>query len=163
MANVEARDLPQDSLLALHRGLECHRDAYAAVVPGEVSLGEFITAFYSSIQFMPERKLLGLIGRGASRTDIGALADGRADSFAAWDVEARAENEILLRDFQDHTCSWLMVEFLPSSSEAVGQQETRLWFGSGVRNPDRGAVSLLMPFHHWYSRVLLGGAVRRLG
>ena len=152
---IEARDLPEHSLLAHRRGPDCHRDAYCAEVPRAVSLSEYITAFYSSIQFTPERKLLALIGRGASRADIAALAEGRADSFAAWEVEARTDNQLLMRDFQDRTCSWLMLQ--PTTGG------TRLWFGSGVRNPDGGAVSVLMPFHHWYSRVLLSGAVRRLG
>lgn len=58
-----------------------------------------------------------------------------------------------LRDFQDRTCSWLM-------AEPTGESATTLWFGSAVRHPEGALVTALMPFHRWYSRHLLAGAVR---
>ena len=154
MARVAPHELPERSLLATHRGPQCHRDAFCAEVPRTVSLSEYITAFYASMSFTPERKLLSLIGRGASQGDIAALAEGRVQNFAAWDVEARTDDQLLMRDFQDRTCSWPMVEPISGG--------TGLWFGSGVRRPDRAPVKLLMPFHRWYSRALLRAAVRRL-
>lgn len=47
---------------------------------------------------------------------------------------------MLLRDFHGRTCSCL-------------------WFGSAVRHPEGALVTALMPFHRWYSRRLLAGAV----
>lgn len=154
MARIESTSLPADSLLAQHRGADCYRDAFRTEVTHPVSLTAFIAAFYASPAFSPERKLLYLIGKGASRAEIAALAEGRSESFAAWSVEARSETAILLRDFQNRTCSWLMAE--PKGESTV------LWFGSGVRHPKGLAFRALVGFHRWYSRVLLAGAVRSL-
>ena len=155
MSAIAPAPLPAISLLARHRGPECYRDAFCAHVPRAVSLSEFIAAFYSSPAFTPERMLLHLIGKGASRGDITALADGQSENFAAWSVEAREDHAILLRDFQDRTCSWLCVEPVENGA--------RLWFGSGVRKPQGLVFRALMGFHRAYSRVLLAGAVRKLG
>ncbi|MDE1467334.1 hypothetical protein [Aurantiacibacter sp. D1-12] len=154
MPAIATPSLPETSLLARLRGPECYRDAFRAEVPRQVTLAEYIGAFYASPAFLPERKILALIGRGANRADITALAEGSTDHFAAWSVEAREDDQILLRDFQDRTCSWLMVE--------PGDGTTRLWFGSGVRGSNSMAVKLLLPFHRLYARVLLAGAVRGL-
>ena len=154
MVTITTPPLPAGSLLARHRGTECYRDAFLASVPGTITLEDFIAAFYASAAFLPERKVLSLIGRGASPSDIAALAAGRTSNFAAWSVEAREADQILLRDFQDRTCSWLQVEPQDDS--------TRLWFGSGVRHPDSAVFRALMPAHRWYARQLLAGAVRRL-
>ena len=155
-----AAPLPADSLLARLRGPECYRDAFRVEVPGRVTLAQYIAAFYASAAFTPERHLLGLIGRGATRADIAALAEGRADRFAAWTVEARNDNEVLLRDFQNRTCSWLMVE--PAGEGEAATAATTLWFGSAVRAPDAPLVRALMPFHRWYSRRLLAVAAASL-
>ena len=152
---VIAAPLPADSLLARLRGPECYRDAFRIDLPGRIDLAQYIAAFYASAAFTPERHLLGLIGRGATRADIAALAEGQAERFAAWSVEARTGNEIVLRDFQNRTCSWLMVE-------PAGQGATKLWFGSGVRAPEGRMVQALMPFHRWYSRRLLASAAAPL-
>lgn len=44
-------------------------------------------------------------------------------------------------------------------AEPTGEHATTLWFGRAVRHPDRALVTALMPFHRWYSRRLLAGAV----
>jgi len=44
----------------------------------------------------------------------------------------------------------------------MGEHATTLWFGSAVRHPEGALVKALMPFHRWYSRRLLAGAVRLL-
>lgn len=181
---VAAAPLPEDSLLARLRGPECYRDAFRVEVPGRVTIAQYIAAFYASAAFTPERLLLGLIGRGGSHAQIAALAEGRAERFAAWTVEARepassseavgqqglpassseavgGQNpEILLRDFQNRTCSWLMVE--PAVEGEPGTAATTLWFGSAIRALDAPLVRALMPFHRWYSRRLLAGAARAL-
>lgn len=133
-------------------------------MPGRIGLARYIAAFYASAAFTPERLALGLIGRGGSHADIAALARGRAERFAAWTVEARNGPEILLRDFQNRTCSWLMVEpheAGPNTGE-LATAATTLWFGSAVRAPDAPLVPALMPFHRWYSRRLLAGAAASL-
>ena len=154
MPAIAAPPPPETSLLARSRGPDCYRDAFRLEMPRRVALADYIAAFYGSAAFTPERWVLGLIGRGAVRADIPALAEGRTDRFAAWSVESRGESEILLRDFRDRTCSWLMAE--PSGNG------TRLWFGSGVRGGDKPLVRALVPLHRWYSRRLLAGAAREL-
>lgn len=152
--SIVAAELPEWSLLAHHRGIGCYRDAFVVEVAGTVSLSAFIAHFFGSKAFWPERMVLHLIGRGANRADIAALANGHSKHFAAWSVEARTDYQILLRDFQDRTCSWLAVEAVE------GERATRLWFGSGLRRPEAFLVRTLTPVHRWYSRRLLAGAVR---
>lgn len=145
--------LPPDSLLARHIGQQDYADCYALNVPGVLDLTSFIARFYSSAAFWPERKLLALIGRGANAADIAALAAGRSQNFAAWSVEARETDQILLRDFQHRTRSWLKVEPV-----AGDQPATRLYFGTGVSRPDSPVFRVLMPFHRWYAQRLLRSA-----
>lgn len=80
---------------------------------------------------------------------------GERDSFAAWTVEARARNQVLLRDFTGRTCSWLMV------ADADPGPGTRLYFGSVVFALSPVHAKLL-GFHRLYSRLLLRAAARRL-
>ena len=82
------RPLPEGALLARYETSDDYTDCFAIDVPGDISLAEFIQHFYASSIFWPERKILGLIGKGANQDDIAALADGSADKFAAWHVEA---------------------------------------------------------------------------
>lgn len=149
MAKVESIAVPSQSLLAEFGTPGAYRDCFRRVVLHAMSLEQFIERFYSSTAFRPERVLLGLLGKGASSADVRALARGDIDRFAAWNVVARRTNEILLQDFRGTTASWLCVSATESSTE--------LLFGSWVGQPDRGLVRALMPFHRWYSRVLLGG------
>lgn len=151
MAKVSPCDVPPGSLLAEFGGPENYRDCFVRTVPTAVSLSALIEAFYTSAAFRPERLVLGLIRRGASNADTAALARGEAESFAAWDMIERTETEILLRDFQGATANWLSVQ-------PQGDGPTRLLFGSWLREPDRRIVRALIPFHVWYSKVLLGGA-----
>jgi hypothetical protein len=157
MPAIEARPLPPDSLLARHSQASDTTDCYACEVPGEVGLEAFVEAFYTSAGFLPERLILGLIGRGARDADARALARGEATRYAAWTVEARTERELLLADYLGHTRSWLMAEPLDGG-------RTRLCFGSGIKWRGKGdrLFRALLPFHAAYSRVLLGAAVRGL-
>jgi AcrR family transcriptional regulator len=164
VAPIQARPLPSDSLLARHSRPGDHADCYTTDVPGAVGLAAFVEAFYTSRGFLPERLALYLVGRGANAADARTLAQGGADHFAAWRVEARTERELLLLDYLGRTRSWLSAEPLPSGG-------TRLHFGSGIirREGDgpgdrmeRGLFQALLPFHARYSRVLLSEAARRL-
>ena len=149
MTKIEAVPLPDDSLLARFGAPEAYRDCFRREVPGQVSLEQFIERFYCSRAFRPERILLGLISKGASNLDAKRLANGEVQRFAAWNVVEHNDAEILLQDFRGTTASWLCVRPLETSTE--------LLFGSWVGEPERGIVKALMPFHRWYSRVLLGG------
>lgn len=168
MPRITALPLPPDSLLARHMIAGDYGDCFVAEVAGTVTLQRFIAAFYSSGTFTPERVFLGLIGRGADAWDIAALAEGHSTRFAAWTVEAREGDEILLRDFMGETRSWLKVEPHPDGTA------TRLLFGSGVGRSKgdgkskgspigRAIFAALTPLHRLYARALLAGAVRGIG
>ncbi|MXO82402.1 hypothetical protein GRI35_03295 [Altererythrobacter aestiaquae] len=133
-------------------------DCFTAELPRAVSLQDYITAFYNSAAFRPERWALHLIGPklpgGTGGEDVRKLAAGEVDTFAAWTVEARTDTAILMRDFQQRTCSWLAVK--------AHAGKTRLYFGSGVQRPDGALVKALMPFHRFYAKALLKSAVGAL-
>jgi hypothetical protein len=125
-----------------------------------------VEAFYTTAVFKLERLLLSwLIARPSTDVQARELASGHLTSFAAWNVEARETNQVLLSDFQGRTCSWLM------SAPSSGGRSTMLYFGSAVvpivdqRSGQRRmglAFQALLGFHKLYSRVLLRAAVGRL-
>ena len=156
---VRTASLPPGSLLERYQQNGAFTDCRSTELRSSVTLSEFITAFYSSTAFRPERWLLGiLLGRGATAADVASLASAHTESFAAWSVEARLADQILLCDYQGRTRSWLMVERI--------EQGTRLYFGSAVITGRSGTGSIvfraLLGFHRVYSHVLLGSAVKAL-
>ena len=107
------------------------------------------------------------VSRPSSDAEAKRLAAGELDSFAAWSVEARSVNQLLMCDFQGRTRSWLMV----APVQGGGPAATRLYFGSAVvptvnkatGHADLGATyRALLGFHKVYSRVLLSAASSRL-
>jgi hypothetical protein len=156
---VRSAELPAGVLLDRYRQSGQFTDCRAVEVAGSVTLGEFISAFYNSAAFRPERWLLGLLlRRGANAADVASLSAGTTERFAAWTVEARLPDQLLLCDFQSKTRSWLMVEPLP--------QGARLWFGSAVVTSrsrfDAFVFRALLGFHAGYSYVLLRSAAKSL-
>jgi hypothetical protein len=158
---VSACELPPDALLRAYASE--YVDCYTTDTPRRVTHAQFVAAFYNTPLFKLERLVLTLIGKPS--TDAGAreLADGRRKEYAAWSVERRAIDQLLLCDFQGKTRSWLMVE-------AQGD-DTRLYFGSAVleridtstgKKRMSGGFRALLGFHKRYSRGLLGAACRAL-
>ncbi len=162
MPHATQADLPDTALLARYQASGDYVDCFYADVPGAVNLAQYIWDFYASLVFWPERMVLGLIGKGANGLDIAALADNRTHDFAAWTVEDRTDEQLLMCDFRGSTRSWL----------AVSNQDdaTRLWFGSAViAHKDAAgdkviptAAQALMGFHTAYSRALLSAAANRV-
>lgn len=167
MPDVAPCPLPEYALLRryIDRG---YVDCYAADVAGSVTQAQFIEAFYTTAVFRVERLILKwAVAKPSTDADVRALATGNADLFAAWTVEARADNQLLLCDYLGRTRSWLMVE----PTDGVGSSRTRLYFGSAVvRRPPPGQdpeapefrFPGLLGFHRLYSHVLLAAARRRL-
>ena len=163
---IVAAPLPPHALLARHAAAGAYTDCYAVDLPAPVEHARYVEAFYTSLGFRPERWLLKLaLGKGATDEDARQLALGHCDTFAAWRVEARAPEQLLLCDtVGGRTRSWLMVEpLLPTG--------TRLYFGSAVvPQVDRATgarrmgwtFAALLGFHRLYSRLLLGAARARL-
>jgi hypothetical protein len=125
---------------------------------------QFVTAFYTTSLFKLERFILTwTVSKPSTDAQVQQLADGLLNTFAAWTVEARSEDQLLMCDYQSRTRSWLMV--LPV------QTGTRLYFGSAVvprvhartGKATLGLIlQLLLGFHRLYSVALLSAARLRL-
>lgn len=155
--------LPTGALLACYQDGH-YTDCFSLHVQGTFTHQQFVEAFYTTPLFKTERFVLRwLVGRPSTDDDVKRLAAGDTQAFAAWTVEDRAQDQLLLCDFRGKTRSWLMVE-------PVGGA-TRLYFGSAVIKAvsrDDGtpemerSFSLLLGLHKLYSRALLRAAARRL-
>ena len=171
---VQPTEIPPDALLQACRAAGTYTDCYVCEVPGQVSHAAFVEAFYTSPLFKLERGLLHWLARQpATDADARLLAEGAAERFSAWRVEARSPDQLLLADFTGRTRSWLMVASAGDVDEPSG---TRLYFGSAVvpKRPhgaenagkDAGRMGFvfhaLLGFHRLYSRLLLGSARARV-
>jgi hypothetical protein len=167
MFSVVREPVPQDALLKTYRGgLRPERwgnygDCFSVTVDRVVSLADFAFAFYTSPVFRIERLILGaLIGTRSSDSQVRALADGSAASFAVWYVGERTATQLLMCDRYERTRSWFRVV-------ALSGGRTLLQFGSavaaarddraGAKAPGR-AFRPLLGFHVLYSQVLLHAA-----
>jgi hypothetical protein len=167
-ATVRSCPLPPGALLARYVESGAYTDCYCTELARHVSHAEYVEAFYTSGLFRIERYLLRLfLSRPSTDAQVHELATGEADHFAAWRVEGRAPDQLLLCDLGGRTRSWLMVTSAPAGSAPA----TRLYFGSAVvpiaNSPSgqRGMGILfrsLLGFHKLYSRALLGAAGSRL-
>jgi hypothetical protein len=160
MAPIIAGELPEQALLQRYKREGSYTDCYFMDVPRHIEMSEYISNFYTTPLFKVERKILSLaVGKHSSDDAAHNLAQGRDTNFAAWSVEDRSSNQLLLCDFLGRTRSWLMAEATPSS--------TRLYFGSAVvpkSKPTSGKASFgfafhaLYGFHHMYTRALMRAA-----
>ena len=164
MFSVNSGELPEGALLSRYRESGDYTDCYFVDIDREVSHAEYIRAFYTTLPFKTERRILKwAVSKPSTDEEASLLAEGKADRFAAWYVEAKEGQQLLLSDFRERTRSWLMTE--------ASNGSTRLYFGSAVvkeRDPETQerrmgkSFGLLLGFHRLYSRVLLSSARRRL-
>ena len=163
--SIRREPLPEHALHAHYQREGAYTDCYATRIEQPVSHAAFVAAFYTSWLFRLERSILRLVDKPSTDDEARALARGERSSFAAWSVEARATDQIVMCDFLGRTRSWLMVEAVD------GGKATRLYFGSVVvpkpngtaRKSSLGAsYTLLLGFHKLYSRALLRAARSRL-
>ncbi len=168
MASVVKCSLPANALLQRYRDNGNYTDCYATEIPATVHYSDYISAFYTTRLFKLERFMLDkLLHKPSSDIDARRLATEEADTFAAWFVEARDNDQILLSDYRRKTRSWLML--LPvDDAKAL---RTRLYFGSAVvaskdTTTQSSAINLstraLLVFHKLYSRALLASARSKL-
>ena len=169
MPHIQPHPLPTNALLTKYANTGAYTDCFTTDITRPVSHAEFVDAFYTGRLFKLERLLLRVLLSKPS-TDLQArqLAAGELNEFAAWTVEAREDDQLLLRAIDGRTRSWLMV----SAEEVPGR--TRLYFGSAVVplaksvNPSTGTSEMgyvfkaLLGCHKLYSRALLSAAARRL-
>jgi len=164
---VVSCELPPQALLRSYDLDGGYTDCYRADIARPVTQAEFVEAFYSTAVFKAERLVLCLLRRPSTDAQARELATGQRSRFAAWSVEDRREDQLLLCDFLGGTRSWLMTE-----AQCIdGRPATRLYFGSAVvsrarARDGRPAIGLvyraLMGFHQLYSVILLRAALRRL-
>ncbi len=152
--------VPQGALLQRYVGQGAsYTDCYVTDVARQVTLRDFVTAFYCTRLFRAERFVLGLALRSAIRdSDIAGLWDA-GGRFAVWEVEERTPDALLLCDTTGQTRSWFAVE-------AAAGMATRLYFGSAVVAPQGAPLPVLarlsLPLHRVYSRALLARAAAAL-
>lgn len=160
--SIRACPLPASALTQNHAREGSYTDCFTTALPRAITHAQYVEAFYTTWVFRLERWILAwAISRPSSDAEARELAHGRRERFSAWAVEARAENQLLMRDeFTKRTKSWLMTEALPDGG-------TRLYFGSVVVKEPHGGIggkfSAMLAFHTLYSRILLQAAARRLG
>jgi hypothetical protein len=157
---IQPCPLPEPALLRTYARNGSYTDCFATTVDRDVSLEQYVAAFYTTWVFKLERVILKwAVARPSTDAQAAQLAAGTLADFAAWRVERRAPDQLLLCDFMGRTRSWLMV--------APHETGTRLYFGSAVV-PRAGQASIgpgfnaNLGFHKLYSRVLLHAAARRL-
>lgn len=168
MLAVRRCELPASAILHRYSNSGGYTDCYVAEIARTVSHAEYVEAFYTTAVFKLERWILRLlVSRPSTDLEAQQLAHGYSSSFAAWSVEGRAPDQVLLADFMGRTKSWLMV----AASQDAGSPGTHLFFGTAVvpvvsRTTGRRSLgfgfSSLLGFHKLYSRVLLGAARSRL-
>ncbi len=166
--SVTVGDLPDGALLARYRDSGAYTDCYFVDIDRDVSQADYVRAFYTTVPFRIERLILKLmVSKPSTDEEASRLAEGATDRFAAWYVEERRDDQILLSDYRERTRSWLMTE----RTGGDAGNSTRLYFGSAVvpvedaetqeRRRGKG-FGLLLQFHKLYSRILLSSAKRRL-
>lgn len=168
MSHVRVCALPEGALLGKYARGGAYTDCYAAEVARPVSQAEYVEAFYTGALFKLERLLLAwFASRPSTDAQVRELASGRVETFAAWRVEERSADQLLMCDLGGRTRSWLMVAPAGSGDSAI----TRLYFGSAVVpvvDNQSGRATLgftftaLLGFHRLYSRALLSAARSRL-
>jgi len=164
MLSIEKCALPANTLLATYLKNGAYADCYSTEVPGQVSLSEFIHAFYTTSLFKLERSILAwAVSKPSTDEQARQLANGISTTFAAWQVENRTEHELLMCDLSDRTRSWFML--IPVNG--IRDHRTRLYFGSAVvplQDPKSRKSSLgfvfqaLLGVHRIYSILLLYSA-----
>ena len=161
MLSIRKCPVSANTMLAHYLLDGTYTDCYSTDILGQITFSDFIFAFYTTALFKLERFILKwTVLKPSTDTQVKQLADGELETFAAWHVEDRKENELLMCDFLGRTRSWLMI--VP-----VDDSRTRLYFGSAVV-PKQNSKSIgfgfraLLGFHKIYSRLLLYSAKLRI-
>lgn len=168
MLSIKACPLPDGALLGRYHANGAFTDCYVTEVGFPVTNARFVTAFYTTPVFRAERLILAwALSKPSTDAEAEQLAGGRRDTFSAWRVEDRHDNQLLMADVKGRTRSWFMV----SPGQPGTGPQTQLYFGSAVLpviNRETGSPEMspgfraLRGFHHYYSEVLLYSARSRL-
>ena len=135
LALVHRCTLPPEAALGAYASNGAYTDCYAVVLPRIVSQAEYVEAFYTTAVFKVERWLIArFLSRPSTDAQARQLAQGSLSSFAAWSVEQRKSNELVLA--AGRTRSWLMA----STLQEAGLPSTMLYFGSAIVPRRRGGT-----------------------
>ena len=160
--SVKDAALPAGALLQEFADRGEYTDCFVARVSRNITFPTYIESFYTTTLFKTERMILKwLISRPSTDEEAKSLSRNETHAFAAWKEHSRSDNQLVMMDFRQQTCSWFMLERDESGS--------LLYFGSAVmRNHEtssgkemRWTYRCLMGLHRLYSRLLLQAAVRR--
>lgn len=168
MFSVKTGEIPETGSLAKYRDHPgCYTDCFFVDVPGDISLSEYISAFFNNFPMRVERSMLTLLAsKPSSIEDVQHLALGTNDKLAIWETEEREQNQLLMSVGNGPIRSWWMIA-PPSNNE----KHTRLFFGSAFLprsenssgEPKKGIIfHALLGFHKFYSRLLLWMVKRNL-
>jgi len=165
MSKAKETQVPAGVLLSTYQQSGAYTDCFFVDIALPVSHEAYIEAFFTSTLFKFERWILAvLVLRPSTNEQALLLAQGRLEKFAAWTVEGRTDNELLMSDFLGRTRLWMM----SSTAADVPVGCTRLYFGSAyvprinrrTGLPRFGpAFHALKGLHDAYSRALLNAAV----
>jgi hypothetical protein len=148
---IEKGALPANALLQKYALSGAYTDCYSTTIAADVSLADFVSAFYTTWLFKLERFILNVaVSKPSTDEEAISLLAGERHTFAAWYVEDRAADQLLMCDFRDQTRSWFMVS------------PGRIYFGSAVIPVQKNPFRWLLGIHRLYSRALLAAAKSRL-
>lgn len=160
--------LPAEAFLQRYNHSNGYADCFVVKASGLISLSQYVEAFYTTGLFKTERAVLSLAGRSSSDIQANQVAKGVGSTFAAWSVEDRAEDQLLMCDVTARTRSWFMVSPVPDEVS----DRTLLYFGSAITPVSKGTTGRVTigpvfkaftGFHILYSRALLAAAKKRVG
>jgi len=168
MPKIIETEVPLDALSVGYLKEGAFVDCYYIDIPKEVTLEQYIQAFYTTFLFKVERSVLSLVTFTLAKdSEAVDLSLGKTERYSIWTVEKRKSDQILLCEFTENTRSWLSVKVI----KVEGVITTRLYFGSvvipkSVSENGEGNFGfifhLLGKFHKVYSKSLLNAAYKKL-
>jgi hypothetical protein len=167
MLSIEKCTAPPNSLVSPYSE-NGYADSYCTEIAGHISLEDFVFGFYTTALFRLERFILTwTVQKPSDDKQAKDLMEGKTNKFAAWTVEGRRQNELLMCDMLERTRSWFMVKQIGTKEDP----RTQLYFGTGISAAKKGKAEksslglffiALLPFHKIYSVLLLYSAKIKL-
>jgi len=167
MLSIEKCAVLPNSLLASYFE-NGYADSYRTELSGHISLEDFVFGFYTTALFKLERFILTwIVLKPSNDMQAKELTENKTNKFAAWTVENRTENELLMCDMLERTRSWFMINHTGTKENP----RTQLFFGTGIAPATKGKIGkssigvffiALLPFHKIYSILLLYSAKTRI-
>lgn len=160
---ISDETLPRTALLQRYAKQGEYTDCFATDIPVRSSLPMFVEAFYTTWLFKIERAILAwLLSLSSTDDEARQIARGERDRFAAWNVEDRSDDQLLLIDLRQRTGSWFMVASRDSGSRLMFGSVVFRTEGTPTQRKMRWTFRSLLGFHRIYSRALLSAARSRL-